>query len=330
MRYLKNPSVNPFFNLALDEYAMKHIDVAEDFFFLWQNEPSVIIGKNQTTLEEINLPFIEERGINVARRVSGGGAVYHDFGNLCFTFVIGVDDLAKVNFKKYVQPVIDALATLGITAESSGRNDILVNGLKVSGNAQRVANGKLMHHGTLLFDENIEDMVNALNVSPDKIISKGVKSVRSRVTNIREHLPQDMDIHAFWDALQYYLSDHNRDSEIILSPKQIAEVQHQADSRFNTWEWVYGNSPAFNFTNSHRFEGGKVEVKADVDKGIIQSIRFLGDYLGLHDVSEVEEALAGVRFAPDAVRETLNRFDIKAYFGYVTADNLCDLLFGNI
>ena len=184
MKYLLNPSTNPFYNLALDEYAMKHIEVDEDFFFLWQNEPSVIIGKNQNTLEEINQQFIEENNIHVARRVSGGGAVYHDFGNLNFTFIINVDDPGQVNYKKYVQPIIDALKVMGVTAEASGRNDILIDGLKISGNAQRLANGKLMHHGTLIYDVNIEDMVAALNVSGDKIISKGAKSVRSRVTTI--------------------------------------------------------------------------------------------------------------------------------------------------
>ncbi len=328
MRYLKNPSTDPFFNLALDEYAMKHIDEPEDFFFLWQNEPSVIIGKNQNTLEEINQPFIDERGIHVARRVSGGGAVYHDLGNLNFTFIIGVDDLAKVNFKKYVQPIIAALKTIGIEAESSGRNDILVNGLKISGNAQRVANGKLMHHGTLLFDENLEDLVNALNVSPDKIVSKGVKSVRSRVTTIREHLPQDMDIQRFWDALQYYLSNENKDTEIVLSPSQLEAVAHEADAKFRTWDWVYGTSPAFNFHNAHRFNGGKVEVYVDVNNGIIKSIRFIGDYLGLHDVALIEEALKGTRFGKSEVSDQLSQYQLSEYFGLVTRDDLLQLLFG--
>lgn len=330
MRYLKNPSINPYFNLALDEYAMKNIDVDEDFFFLWQNQPSVIIGKNQNTLEEINPSFIEERGINVARRVSGGGAVYHDLGNLNFTFIIGVDDLSKVNFKKYVQPVIDALATLGIKAEASGRNDILVNGLKISGNAQRVANGKLMHHGTLLFDVNIEDMVRALSVSPDKIISKGVKSVRSRVTNIREHLPEPMDIQQFWDALHYYLSDKNKDQEIILTPKQIAEVQAEADRKFGTWDWIYGSSPDFNVQTKHRFDGGKVEVFADVKEGYLKSIRFIGDYLGLHDVSVIEQALVDVKYTKTDIAAVLSQYNLSEYFGLVTKENLLSLLFDNL
>lgn len=327
MRYLLNPSVNPYFNLALDEYAMKNIDEKEDFFFLWQNEPSIIIGKNQTTLEEINPTFVEERGIHVARRVSGGGAVYHDLGNLNFTFIISVDNLSRVNFFKYVQPVVEALATLGVKAEVSGRNDILIDGKKISGNAQRISSGRLMHHGTLLFDENLDDLVAALNVNPDKISSKGSKSVRSRVTNIREHLPADMDIRQFWDALQYYLSDKGRDSEIVLSPQQKAAVQKEADERFSTWEWIYGASPAFNVHADRRFPGGKVETFADVSQGHIRSIRFIGDYLGLHDVAEIEERLKGEPYTKQAVEKVLGQFEISQYFGTIGQSDLISLLF---
>ena len=277
MRYLKNPSTNPYFNLALDEYAMKHIDCDEDFFFLWQNEPSVIIGKNQNTAEEINQKFIDEKGIKVARRVSGGGAVYHDIGNLNFTFVINVDDPGKVNYKKFVQPVIDALASMGVKAEASGRNDILVDGLKISGNAQRMANGKLMHHGTLMFDVDVETLVEALNVDPDKITSKGVKSVRSRVTNIKEHLPEGTTLQQFWDALQFYLSNEGKDEEIILTDDDVAKIEYEAVNRFGTWDWIYGASPEFNLKNSKRFPGGRIEVLMHVTDGRIDSVRFIGD-----------------------------------------------------
>lgn len=327
MKYLLNPSVNPYYNLALDEYAMKHIDEKEDFFFLWQNEPSVIIGKNQTTLEEINTSFIEERGIHVARRVSGGGAVYHDLGNLNFTFIITVDRLSQVNFFKYVEPVVQALASIGVKAEVSGRNDILVDGRKISGNAQRLSGNRLMHHGTLLFDENLEDLVAALNVSQDKISSKGSKSVRSRVTNIREHLPQDMDIRQFWDALQYYLSDKGRSQEIVLSPAQKAAIQKEADERFSTWDWIYGASPAFNVRTENRFPGGKVSVRANVEHGIVNSIRFVGDYLGLRDVIDIELALAGTPYTRSDVTRVLGQFDLSQYFGTITQTDLVSLLF---
>lgn len=328
MRFLKNSNTNPFFNLALDEYAMRHIDVDEDFFFLWQNEPSVIIGNNQNAVEEVNQKFIDEKNIHVARRVSGGGAVYHDFGNLNFTFIINVDDPGKVNYKKFVQPIIDALASMGVKAKASGRNDILIDGLKISGNAQRLANGKLMHHGTLMYDLNIEDMVRSLNVAPDKIISKGMKSVRSRVTNIKDHLPEGTTLQDFWDALQYYLSDEGKDEEIILSDEDIQKIQKEADERFSTWDWVYGASPEFNLKNEARFSGGKVEVLADVDKGgSIRSIRFMGDYLGLEGVSELEKQLVGVKFKMDAVDAVLSQNDLRIYFGNITKEEILSVIF---
>lgn len=326
MRYIINKSTNPYFNLALDEFAMKHVDVGEDYFFLWQNEPSVIIGKNQNTAEEINQSFIDSRGIKVARRVSGGGAVYHDFGNLNFTFVIGVDDPGKVNYKKYVQPIIDALKSMGIEAEASGRNDILVNGLKISGNAQRMANGKLMHHGTIMFDVNIEDMVKSLNVDPDKITSKGVKSVRSRVTNIKEHLKHG-NIKEFWDALQYYLSNEGKDAEIVLSEEDLAKVEYEAINKFGTWNWIYGASPEFNLKNTKRFSGGRLEILMNVLEGKISSIRFIGDYLGLEDVSDVESRLLGVRFNRSDVDAILSVIDLKKYFGLIEKTEILSLMF---
>lgn len=327
MRYIINKSTDPYFNLALDEYAMKHIDVEEDFFFLWQNKPSVIVGNNQNTVEEVNQAFIDKNNVKVARRVSGGGAVYHDFGNLNFTFIINVDDPGEVNYKKYVQPIIDALASMGVEANASGRNDILVNGLKISGNAQRMSNGKLMHHGTLLYDVNLEDMVQALNVAEDKYISKGVKSVRSRVTNIKEHLKDSGSIEDFWQALQYYLSNEGKDKEIVLSDKDLALIELEAANRFSTWNWIYGESPQFDLINSKRLDGGKLEIKLNVEKGYIKELRFFGDFLGLKDVSVIEDRLSNVRFSKGDVEEVLDNFDLKIYFGSISKDEILSLMF---
>ncbi|PKM64358.1 MAG: lipoate--protein ligase [Firmicutes bacterium HGW-Firmicutes-20] len=327
MRYLINKSTNPYFNLALDEYALKHINLDEDFFFLWRNEPSVIIGKNQNTVEEINQAFVDKNSIKVARRVSGGGAVYHDLGNLNFTFIINVDDPGEVNYKKYVQPVIDALQEMGVKAEASGRNDILINGLKISGNAQRMANKKLMHHGTLLYDVNIEDLVQALHVTPDKYISKGVKSVRSRVTNIKEHLPDSTDIFDFWNSLHFFLSNKGKDKEIVLSEKEIAKIEFEAVNRFATWDWIYGKSPEFNFVNKKRFKGGNLEIKADVRHGHIQSIHFSGDYLGLNDVNVIEERLRNVRFLRVDVEHILSDYDLSMYFNDISKEEFLSLMF---
>lgn len=327
MRYIINDSMDPYYNLALDEYAMKNLDIDEDFFFLWRNKPSVIIGNNQNTAEEVNQKFIDENNIKVARRVSGGGAVYHDLGNLNFTFIINVDDPSKVNYKKYVQPIIDALADMGIKAEASGRNDILVNGLKISGNAQRMANGKLMHHGTLLYDVNIENMVKSLNVASDKIISKGVKSVRSRVTNIKEHLENSKDIFDFWNSLQYYLSNKGKDKEIVLSDEDKAKIEMQAINRFSTWDWIYGESPSFDLKNAKRLSGGKLEVNINADKGHIKEVRFIGDFLGLKDVSKIEKSLVNTRFNRADVDAKLSEFDLNTYFQGIEKEEILSLMF---
>ena len=327
MRYIINKSTDPYFNLALDEYAMKHIDVGEDYFFLWQNEPAIIIGKNQNTLAEINEAYVEKHQIKVARRVSGGGAVYHDFGNLNFTIITNIEDVSKVDFKKYVQPIIDALQSMGIKAEAAGRNDILINGLKISGNAQRQANGRLMHHGTLLFDVDVETMVQALHVTEDKFISKAAKSVRSRVTNIKEHLDAGATLADFWQNLQYYLSNKGEDKEIILTSEQLTAIQKEADERFSTWDWIYGKSPVFNIERSQRFPGGRVDALIQVDEGYVSTIRILGDYLGVNDVVEIEQALQNVRYQKTDIELVLQRFSISSYFGLITADELLSVIY---
>ena len=327
MRYLLNKTTDTYFNLALDEYVMKNLDVGEDYFILWQNQPSVIIGKNQNTVEEVDVAFAEENGITIARRVTGGGAVYQDFGNLNFTIITNVDDISKVDFKKYVLPVVEALATLGIKAEASGRNDILIDGKKISGNAQRQAKGRLMHHGTLMFDVNIEDMVAVLNASPDKFISKAAKSVRSRVTNIKDHLPVGTTLEDFWSQLHNELSNQGKDTEIVLTPEQIAEVEEIATTQYATWDWIYGKSPEFTYTNRQRFPGGTVEPFIAVEEGQIRAIRLQGDYLGLNDVIAVEEALIGVRYQQEDVAAILDTFILPSYFGTITKEELLSILF---
>ncbi|MDR2834346.1 MAG: lipoate--protein ligase [Streptococcaceae bacterium] len=327
MRYLINKSTNPYFNLALDEYAMRYLDVGEDYFFLWQNEPSIIIGKNQNTLAEINADFIEQNQIKVARRMSGGGAVYHDFGNLNFTIITNIEDVSKVNFHKYVQPVIDALKSMGVNAVASGRNDILINEKKISGNAQRQANGRLMHHGTLMFDVDVDTMVRSLNVADDKFISKAAKSVASRVSNVKDALPVGNTLDDFWSKLHYYLSNEEKDKEITLTHEQLNEVQALADIKYSTWDWIYGKTPEFTYQNGARFAGGKIEVSVVVDNGYIEMIRFNGDYLGVNDVEEIEEALKGQRFIKEDVEKIFNKYPFASYFGTITQEEVLSILF---
>lgn len=326
MRYIINESTNPYFNLALDEYALKNIDVNEDYFILWRNEPSIIIGRNQNAREQVNEPFIKDHNIKVARRISGGGAVYHDLGNLNFTFIINTEEGVAVNFKKYVEPIILALKSMGIDAYASGRNDIMIDGQKISGNAQRYVNGRLMHHGTLLFDVNMEDMANALQVKENKFESKATKSIRARVTNTRPYLQTNMAIEDFWNLLHNYLSNNGEDAEIVLSVSQVQEIQ-ELMVRFASWEWIYGTTPPFNFKNEKRFIGGSVEVYIQVAFGYIENIRFQGDFLGVTDVNEVETALQLIRYEVSDVERVLCTYKLSDYFGMIGVEELLSVIF---
>ncbi|MHB1395141.1 MAG: lipoate--protein ligase [Clostridia bacterium] len=328
MKYIVNNNTNPYFNLALEEYCLKNLLHEEEFFILWQNEPSVIIGKNQNALEEVNFNFTNERNVKVARRISGGGAVYHDFGNLNFTFISKFEDIGTIDFKKFVQPVVDALETIGVKAELTGRNDITVDGKKVSGNAQRICSKRLMHHGTLLFDVNVEDLVNALNVKMDKITSKGIKSVRSRVANIKEYIDRNISINEFKELLHLYLSDNNKSKEIILSDIDINEIEKMKNTKFSTWEWNIGESPEFNIENEKRFNCGKIKFSASVLDGVIKSVKFHGDYLGVAPVDELENILAESRYEINEIRNKLEGVNLKKYFGDSSLDEILSVMFG--
>jgi len=270
---------------------------------------------------------VEEKGIKVARRMSGGGAVYHDFGNLNFTIITNIEDVSKVDFHKYVEPVIKALKSMGVDAQASGRNDILIDGKKISGNAQRQANGRLMHHGTLMFNVDVETMVRALNVADDKFISKAAKSVRSRVTNIQSALPVGTTLEEFWSKLHFYLSNEGKDQEIKLSDEQIEEVNALANEKYSTWDWTYGKSPEFTYQNESRFAGGKIDVSVNVQEGIIEGIRFNGDFLGVNDVEDLEKELKGKRFDLQQIKEIFDSVPFASYFGTITKEEVLSLLF---
>lgn len=319
MKYIINNSTDPYFNIALEEYCLMQVDPGEDYFFLWQNEPAVIIGKNQNTLEEINSSFIEERGIKVVRRISGGGAVYHDLGNLNFSFISKVDPERGTDFSVFAQPIIKVLGDMGIPAMLLGRNDIIAYDRKISGNAQRLYKTRFLQHGTLLFDVNINDLAEALNPSADKIESKGIKSIRSRVANIRELLQENqkdqkdrkdqeaMDMGEFRRRIQEGLAGDSE--EIVLSPEDLAQVAKTAKEKFASWEWNYGTSPAFNYRNEKRFPGGKLGVFLNVKDGLIKECHFYGDFLSSLDPEDFAASLLGHRYEKSSLEDFLAKAD---------------------
>lgn len=324
-----NECKDPHFNLALEEYVVKFLDPKEDYIILWQNEPSVIIGRNQNTIEEINSKYINENNINVVRRLSGGGAVYHDFGNLNFTFIVNNDRDVVSNFKKFTEPVINALRKLGVAAEFSGRNDITIDGKKFSGNAQYYFGRRLLHHGTILFNSDLTVVQNALNVKQDKIESKGVKSVKSRVTNVYPYLPSKITIDEFKDTLlKFFLNDENYvENQYKLSEDDLSKIRDLMDKRYSKWEWNYGESPAFDIEKGKRFGGGKLELRFNVNDGVINNLKIFGDFFGKKEVNDLEDLLIGKQYREQAIRSVLDNIDFGEYFSGISIDDFIDCMF---
>ncbi|KEI99557.1 lipoate--protein ligase [Clostridium botulinum A2B3 87] len=324
MQFLVNKSTNPFFNLALEEYLLKNVDIKEDYFILWQNEPTIVIGKHQNTLKEINMNFVQDNNINVVRRNSGGGAVYHDLGNINFTFITKYDEKHLLDFKTFTNPVVYSLGKLNVKAELSGRNDILIDARKISGNSQHIYKDRFLHHGTLLFNSELENLVKALNVDNDKILSKGIESIKSRVTNIKEHVKEDISMEEFKEILIENIFIWNKSSlkEYNLTSDHINEIEKLMKEKYMTWQWNYGESPEFNYRNSKRFQGGKLEVLLNIVEGHINECKIYGDFLGLMDVSEIEKKIIGIKYGEEYIDEFLREIDINKYFGTLYFDEI--------
>src|SRR5690606_9977477 len=294
---------DPAVNLALEEYIFRQLP-ENNYLLFYINEPSIIIGKNQNTLEEINAEYVKEHKLHVVRRLSGGGAVYHDLGNLNFSFIMRDDGSSFHNFKKFTEPVVAALRELGVEAELSGRNDIQVGERKISGNAQFHSRGKIISHGTLLFDSEMENVSSALKVNAEKYVSKSTKSVRSRAANISEFLQEHITIEQFrLKILHHIFAGQDEIPTSKLTEEDWKKVYQLADERYRSWEWNYGRSPQFNMQQRKRVEGvGTFDVRLNVVDGLIQDAAIYGDFFGRGDRNEVAEALVGTRYTEDDLR----------------------------
>lgn len=330
MIFIDNEGItDPSVNLALEEYALRNFPGNEDYLLFYINEPSIIIGRYQCTLEEINQAYTEEKKIHVIRRMSGGGAVYHDFGNLNFSFMKDYEMTDLNNFKKFTAPIIRVLNKMGVKAEMKGRNDVVVGEKKISGNAQFSTGKRMFSHGTLLFDSDLNEVTKALQVKMSKIQSKGHKSVRSRVANISEFLPEKITIEEFRQAILQGLYNERDDFETIrLTKDQWKEVYRLREEKYANWDWNYGRSPVFNIHRVRRFPAGEVDIRLMVEKGRIENVKIYGDFFGKEPVEQIEDMLKGRRYDLAEIEKVLENVEIGHYFGNLEKSDFTNLLYG--
>ncbi len=324
IRYISLTSTSPYHNLAVEEYLLQQ--TKDNVFMLWQNDNTIVIGRHQNTVAEINQEYVDSHNVNVVRRQTGGGAVFHDIGNLNFSFIQNIEPGCKeIDFQKYLRPIVDALQSLGVPAEFSGRNDLVIDGKKISGNAMMFYENRVLEHGTLLFSSQMSDVASALKVDPSKFDDKAVKSIRSRVTNISEHLPEPMNVLQFKDYLMDFIMKQNQNAELQnLTNEEETAVEQLMKNKYQTWEWNYGNSPKYSMNKKIRTKGGTLQVVADIQKGIIHDLKFYGDFFGEKDPQELVNKLIGIRLDKTDLATVLD--NINDYFHNVTKEEIIHLL----
>lgn len=325
MKIILNENTSLSFNMAAEEYLMKHFD--DDIFMLWRAKKSILIGKNQNALAEINHDYVKEHNIDVVRRLSGGGTVFCDLGNTNFAFIVS-DKESFSNFRKFTQPILDVLHKLNVDAQFTGRNDLTINNMKFSGNAQYKYKNRLLHHGTLLFRSDLKDLVKAIRPPKIKYASKGISSVKSRVTNIADHLDSDLDITTFRQMINEHVYDTTEDTTYYeFSSEDIAAIQAIEKERFLTWEWNYGKSPQYQVSRAIKFPGGVVQVFYETKKENFTHIKFYGDFFSRHDIQTIEEALLHTTHREDSMRSILSNFELDDYFKNISIEELLSLFF---
>lgn len=325
MFIIDSPSHDAYFNIALEEYLLYKYPT-EDIFLLYINAPSIIVGKFQNTLAEINLDYVNAQQIKVVRRMSGGGAVYHDLGNLNFSFhtLLGSNDF--MDFSKFTAPVIKVLNSLNVPAKLEGRNDLLVDGKKFSGNAKLAKNGKMIQHGTILFNSDMSVLGDALKMNPLKYVDKAIKSNRARVTNLIDYFPTEISTDELKELLVEEMLENNEKAIIYqLTTEDLAGIADLIKEKYQTWDWNFGFSPKYNFKNGKKIPAGFIEIHLDVEKGIIEKVKIFGDFFASNPIEELEEQLVGKKHELAEIESVLASNDLTNYFGKVTLEEILAL-----
>lgn len=324
-----NNSKDPYFNLALEEYFVKHKNLNEDILILWQNEPTIVIGRNQNTYEEIDINYVNKNNIEVVRRMSGGGAVYHDLGNLNYTVIKNDGGKSKNNFSAFALPVISCLEKLGVSATFDGRNDILIEGKKFSGNAQYFYKDKVLHHGTLLFSSDLTVLTRALQVKKEKFESKGIKSIESRVINISDYLKKRISLSEFSKLLTISMFDQNekeiRTSE--LTHHDISSIMEIRNNKYCTWDWNYGHSTQMSYKKEMRFSAGSISLAMNIKNGIIYNCKLCGDFFEVRPTEELEQMFTGKRYDKSDLERLMHDVNVSEYIYSINNDEFSQLLF---
>ena len=335
---IENKSTDPYYNLAFEQALVDLADAKNSYFMLWRNSSAVIVGRHQNTIQEINASFVKEHNIAVVRRLSGGGAVYHDLGNLNFTFVVNAaascdaGGSQHMDFAYFCQPLRDALLSFGVPVKIQGRNDMTINGKKFSGNAQYKKHSRIMprimHHGTLLYDSDLGVLSKALK-TPAKAESKAIKSRESRVTNIRPFMRTDTDINGFCSMLKEYLCKTLDMREIVPEQKYHEKACQLKEKAYSQWAWNYGSSPPHTIRKSKTIPGcGKIEVFLDMGReGIIRDIAFYGDFFGSRDPVLLADCFYGAIFEVNAIKTRLDNVDLTQFFHGIDKESFLSLLF---
>ncbi len=324
MIYIESGSADVYENFAVEYYFASQKILDETVFLFWRTTPTLMVGKYQNVAEEINLPYAKKQGIVISRRFSGGGTIYTDLGGWQFSF-IKQKSAREIEFHEYIAPVIDALKSLGVPACFNGRNDLTIEGKKFSGNAQYRLGDSVIHHGSLLFSTDIEQMVASTTVDDYKIISKSIKSVRDRVTNISDHLKEHIAPEEFKKLVVGRIM-RGRDKTYELTENDRAEIKRIRDEKVASWDYIYGRNPKFNIERTGRFAGGKIQFKLDVKKGLIDSAAVFGDFFSTLSEKEICDALSGCRYDRESVVKRLKERDIDGRIYNISAEEIAALI----